>query len=667
MVDEYKVTDQEIFSLTNLAEILDEDTVKTLGKDLLHLIEGDIESRKGWLSRMDAAMRLAVQVVEKKNTPWENASNVKVPVVTNACIQFQSRALTALVDSSQPVRCKVLGKDKSQSKLARAIRVQNYMSWQLLHDMEEWEDDMDRLLFVLAMLGVCYKKTHYSPHLKRIVSDIILPQDLIINYDAKNFYEARKTERIEVSKNEVFELKAEGLWLDVDVEFERPANDPNKERDNAKGLVQTQNVEDTPMYGYECHCLVDLDSDGYKEPYVVTMDNKGTIVRITPRFEEEDIITDDKGNLIKIEAENYFTQYIFIPDPHSSVSGIGYGVLLGPNNEAVNTMINQLIDASTKSVMGGGFIGRGARLKGGRLKLAMGQYTHVPVSGDDLRKNIVDAPVPKPDPTMFQLAVFLMNQAESTGSLTDMMQGQNPGQNQKVGTTMAVLEEGMKVYQSIHRRLHRAFSRELVQLYKLNRMFFNEQEYNALLDEVPSEEEIQQVIAQNGGNEQQLQMALEKRQAMLEAGEKDFAEEGLDIIPNSDPKSVSQSLQLIKSQSLLEKMMILGLNRQEVAKRVLAAEQHQDVEALMQPNPEPPSIEQLEYQLAVMKEMREGVTAYTNNIKTIAEAEAIEPGRQLEAYKATMDQINKQLDREQNEKTQQQAPVQPNNRGNGIS
>lgn len=650
---EYSPANEE-FQLQNIAEILSEEFLDSISLDLLEKIKEDDKSREGWIRDHEEYLNLAAQVKEEKNFPWKNASNVKFPLLTNACLQFHARALPALVESSRPIKPKIIGRDPQGEKLRRGMRVSTYMSYQILEEMDEWVDDLDRLLFILPMIGLCYKKTYYSPAVRRLKSVLLTPKEVIVNYEARNFERARITEVLEVSNNELIELQREGLWRDC--EFSEPQQNPNKNmaRDKAKNITPPKRNSDTPYEFYESHCWLDIDEDGYDEPYIVTLEKEsGKIVRITPRWTPENLIMDEQGRVVKIKAENFFTPWIFFPDPHSAVSGIGFGTLLGPNNEAINTIINQLIDAGTKENLGGGFIGRGAKLKGGALRFVPGEWKLVNTVGDDLRKSFVPLPTAPPSGALFNLLQLLISVGDQTGNMTDMIKGQNPGQNQKVGTTMAVLEQGMKVYSSIYRRLHRALTKEYKQIYNLNKQYLDEDLYVTVLDEVPSEQEILAMAQQQGLGEEQLQQVLKAREEHINAGRDDFEDEKVDVVPASEPSMISDTLRLMKGQSLMEKMgMGLRLNPDVVTRRVLEAEQHEDIDELMDIPQPPPSLEDRRFLLELIQDQREHVNSQFDNLLKVAQAEGVEKGNQIAAYTAALNSLDKQFDREYQETKQ---------------
>ena len=238
------------FGMTNIAELIDEEELKRVGSQLKEAIEEDEQSREGSLAMADEWLKLATQVVEQKSTPWQGASNVKYPLMTMACINFHSRALPALVSGNRPVLARAMGKSNLKKSM-RSDRVSKYMSWQVTDQMEEWTPDMDRLLFVLPIVGLCFKKTTFSPSLRRLKSELLLPHDVIVNYEAKSFERARMTQKIQLDSNEYVELVREGLFLDSDIEKPNVGEVAQEMRDQANGTTSPGDRSDTPYLLYE--------------------------------------------------------------------------------------------------------------------------------------------------------------------------------------------------------------------------------------------------------------------------------------------------------------------------------------------------------------------------------------------------------------------------------
>jgi hypothetical protein len=630
----YKL-DKAYYSV-NIAEDLDEKNLLEIGNSLAELVNDDDLSRSSWLDDQDEWMKLASQVRETKDFPWERASNVKYPLVSLASLQFHARALPSLINSNLPVRAKVLGRDPGQAKQMRADRVSRYMSYQVLDEMEEWLDDMDRMMIVLPIIGLCYKKTYYSENLKRNRSVLVMPRDLIVNYFATDYKRARLSHVMIMDRNEVKEFQARGIFLEADLqEDSKPLKGM---RDETIGLSAPGNSasEDTPLELIESHCWWDLDEDGYKEPYIITFHRESRkILRIVARWEEDGIEYNEKGKIVKIEPCEYFTPFTFLPDPNSAVYGIGFGRLLGPTNESVNTIINQLIDAGTLSNLQSGFLARGVKLKGGATRFRPGEWKIVNTTGDDLRKSIVPMPVRDPSSTLFQLLGMLIESGTRLSSVSDIMVGDNPGQNQPASTTMTVLEQGLKVFTGIYKRIHKALTQEYKKLYKLNFRYMDEMHYQDILDEGAQQPQIPPNTPPDQV-QQIMMMAQENPQPV--ASIMDFSPEGLDIVPASDPNFVSDSQKSMKAQSLLQKLaMGLPLNPVVVTQKVLESEGQEDIQQLMTLPPQPPSPQQMEFELETIRVQIEAFKAYFDALSKTAQAEAAEEGNQLNTYRAIVD------------------------------
>jgi len=236
----------------------------------------------------------------------------------------------------------------------------------------------------------CLRKVIYHPGKNRNVSELIYPKHLVVNYWTKNLADApRLTHEIQLQDNDVMERINSGLFIDQDYSLEIPEEETIS--NDIHGTSQPAEDETTPNSFIEQHLWLDLDDDGYKEPYIVTYGG-GKVARIVAGFDLEGVKV--KGTkIVRIERIDYFTKYGFVPNPDGSFYDIGFGLLLGPINETINTTLNQLLDAGTMSNRSAGFLGRGARIKGGEHSFNPFEWKQVLSTGDDLRKAIVTLPV----------------------------------------------------------------------------------------------------------------------------------------------------------------------------------------------------------------------------------------------------------------------------------
>ena len=615
---------EEILSGQNLAELLYD---KDLGQIGTHVCEGytnDKQSREGWEGKLDEWTKLALQVAEQKTTPWPGAANVKYPLITTAALQFNARAYPALLPGTSPIRGRVVGFDKTGEKAERAIRIGKHMSYQILSEMEDWEEEMDRLLFALPIVGCMFKKTYFDSVRGSNKSEIVYPKELVVNYWAKSLEEAERiTHVLQMTENDIYERTVAETYIDIDIDDLTPApnveDQQKKVSDEALGLETPELTDSTTPYTILEQCVyLDLDDDGYKEPYIVTVEEGSQkVLRIVPRFMEDDVQYVGK-NILRINPINFYTKYSFIPSPDGGFYDIGFGVLLGPINKTINTLINQLLDAGTLSNMQAGFVAKGIRIKGGTKNFLPGEWKTANSVGDDLRKGLVPLPVREPSQVLFSLLGMMIESGEKLSSVTEVMTGEIPGQNTKATVAMAAIEQGMKVFSSIYKRIHRSLSKEYKKLYTLNSIFLPTESYFNVLD-----------VGQEGAQEIGLQ---------------DYSQEDVDVIPTSDPNVATEEQRLAKVESIGQ-LLQMGqpINSQEFVKRYLEATEQPNIEALMEVPEQGPTLEEQQLEFEKFKfteendraweELRiKGIVGETTGLKNVADAEAAEEGDQLAQY-----------------------------------
>ena len=575
--NEAKLSIDDILTSINLAEKLDDEELREIGSRVVREYREDEQSRSDWLKMYETAMKIATQVVEAKSHPWDKASNIKFPLITIGAMQFHARAYPALLPSKGVVQIGTIGIDQDGQKALQAKVVNAHMNYQFEHEMEGWEEDMDRLLITLPITGCEFKKTYFDPNKGYNCSEYVRSSDLVVNYYAKSMEEAsRKTHILSMDSNELVTMQRSGLFLDVELGSPQPRNDEaTKIKDASAGTTPPATNEDTtPRKILEYHGFLDLDGDGYKEPYVVTVDEASEkVLRIVARFFREDILSNQHEQIYKINPTEYFTKYDFIPNPTGGIYGIGFGVLLGPLNESSNTLINQLVDAGTLSNLQSGFISRNLRIKNGQARFSPGEWKEVNASGADIKQGIFPLPVREPSMVLFQLLQMLIGAGERLTSTTDMMVGENPGQNQKATTTMAVLDQGMKVFTAIYKRIRRAMTKEFQKVFALNFYYMDEQKTAVLFD---------------GKITMQKQM---------------YDKTHMVVFPSADPNISSAAEKQQHAQALLSMLPLGGFNDYEVKKRALDAMGVSDPETLLlDPNQAPPNPDMVKLQLQGQEE-----------------------------------------------------------------
>ena len=550
----------------NIAADLPQEELDEIAVDLVRRIKEDEKSMEPWFKRYEEYMKMALQVKETKTFPWKNAANVKYPIVTIAAMQFHARAYPSIVNNKSVVKGKVVGYDPSGEKAKRAERVGKHMTYQLIEQIENWDDDMDKLCLILPIAGCVFKQVSWDSFDEKMAVDLILPTDMIINYWAKSMEDARRiTRRRYYYKNTVIEYQRDGKFLQVDlpepkIRGKTPAEDKSQLR-----RFHGTDADDVPYEIYECQTYLDLDLDGYKEPYMVLIEPESPkILRITPNYSLKDIKKNDQGKIVRIRQRRQFIKYDFIPSPDGGLLGVGFGLLLGSLNEVVNTSINQLLDQGTMKTTGGGFIGKGIKMKTGKISFEPGEYKVVQSTGDDLRKSIVQLPINDPSPVLFNLLQAIDQKASQVIAISEISTGKLPGQNTPATTTISSIEEGMKLFNAIYKRIWRQLKKEFKRVFELNQVHVDQVEYYTVLDSTGSVQETGQV------------------------SQSDYNDEDLDVVPESDPNVASDALRLMKAQQLVELIPLGAVDPAKAGQRILEAlDQPNPQELMPQPQPDP--------------------------------------------------------------------------------
>lgn len=537
---------EEIVQADNLVPLLDPVFVARIGSLAVNEYDIDLKSREGWEKKYDRAMDLAMQVAKEKTFPWPGASNVKFPLLTQAAIQFQARAYPAIIAGSNLVKGRVLGPDPDGVKRDRADRMAMHMTWQLLFDIPGWEEDTDKLLLRLPIVGCVFRKCWYDPIQSRNMAETVPPKDFVVNYWSPGLDKAPRYTHVQrYYPHEIEEFIRSGLW----VPFKYEADDG----EDPDALIEI----------YEQHRLIDIDGDGYPEPYVVTLGKDGSVARIVACFDEDGIKVadgEDGPRIVRIERKQYFVKYGFIPAPDGSFYDIGFGHLLDNIAASIDTIINQLIDAGTLGNMQGGFLAGGIKIKGGSMRFTPGEWKRVDgATGGPLRDAIVPLQLPGPSAVLFSMLELLIGAAKDITSVQDIMTGSQDSQTAPT-TALALIEQGQKVFTAIYKRVHRAFGEELRILRRLNRDYLDGEQYFALTD-MPGQ------VTQD-----------------------DYQDKDLDVMPVSDPTAVNDMQKMAKAQVLMMHNGDPLVNQMEIRKRTFEAAGIDNLKVLFevpQPPPDP--------------------------------------------------------------------------------
>jgi chaperonin GroES len=578
----------------DISSLVEDTALASLADEVCENYERDKRSREDWSKVAERALKdMARCDWEEKDYPWKGASNVHYPLLPYAVMQFNARSYPAIVKGDEAVSCKVVGADNGMpvmgpdgqpvmqvqgmpvvptpqgpavmtpqglvplpegaqpepmwrrepgAKAKRAARVRDYMNYQLFYRMGDWEGETDAMLAQIAAIGCAFRKVWYGGrHNSRFVPAL----KLVVNNDAKTLEDAPQITE-EIDGVYPFHIKrdiATGKYREIDL-------DP--EEKDARLLIEQQ-------------CHFDLDGDGMAEPYIVTVDHKERkILRVVPDFGPEQVKMVD-GRVAYIERRKFYVKYEFLPHPEGKFYNIGLAHLLDQYGAVVNTIINQMIDANHAATAGGGFIGSGLRIQGqgqsSSLRFRPGEYKTVPVQGSALREGIYERTTPQLSPVMFQLLDLILGAAKDIASIKDVLSGDASNMGQ-VGTTLAMIEQGLQVFTAIYKRIYRGLKGEFALLFDNIAKYTDEQaarDYIELLDDPAANFET------------------------------DFNGSDMDIRPISDPSSVTKMQKMARAQFLMgtvEQLAAVGGDPKEALRRVYEAADVEDIDKLLPP-PDP--------------------------------------------------------------------------------
>lgn len=600
---------------SNIADLIDKDELASLGLKVAQETERDLATMSDWIELTNKAMSIAKQVLEVKNTPWQNAANVKYPLITGASIQFAARAYAEVIKGNDVVKGKVVGADPDGQKAAKSKRKSTHMSYQLLEEMPEWEPQTDQMLHMMPVIGTCFKKSYFCPLRGRNVSELVKAGEGGLIFDNKNTKDLETTRRVThefpLYGNDIKERISAKLYIEEDMAKLMPADSDGDEQ--------------APHTMLEQHRWMDLDKDGYEEPYIVTIHKPSSLVlRVVPRYDHNTVMVDEDEKIIRITPATYFTKYGFFPDPEGGFLDLGFGHILYPINETINSTINQLLDAGTLANRQGGFVSRGFRAKANTFSLGLGEWKQLDIASGDMKNSLMPLPMKGPSPVLFQLLGFMVEAGKSLANQTEVLQGQTQA-NTPATTTLALIEQGLKVYNAIYKRFYRSLKAELNKLAKLNKIYLEDVVYFNILDE-------EGVVARA-----------------------DYDDANADVIPVADPSASTEVQRMARAQALMQILQhpstdddyILAQYAESIGedpkKVILAPEKRQ------QPTPDPKLIElqeKMSYNGAKIK-IEEALAISqieVNNsivIANTAKAEAAEVGQQLQQYMAIADANHK--------------------------
>jgi hypothetical protein len=441
----------------NIAEEMDENTLQSLGMELLDDIQRDRDSRKDWETAYKEGLTLLGLKYEERTEPWNGACGVFHPMITEAVVRFQSETIMETFPAQGPVKTKIIGKDTREKEEA-ARRVKDDMNYELTERMPEFRSEHERMLWSLPATGSAFKKVYYDPNMQRQVSLFVPAEDIIISYGASSIEMAERiSHRMFKTKNEIRKLQVAGFYRDVELGEPTKTTDEIQERKNKETGFNSLNDDRFELF--ECH--INLDLEGYEDkedgketgieiPYVVTViGGTGEILSVRRNYHEDDPTK---------ARRDHFVHYVYIPG--FGVYGFGLFHLIGGFARSATSIMRQLVDAGTLSNLPGGLKSRGLRIKGDDTPIAPGEFRDVDVGSGAIRDNILPLPYKEPSQTLYNLLGTIVEEGRRFAATADMkisdMSAQAP-----VGTTLALLERMLKVMSAVQARVHYSFKQEL--------------------------------------------------------------------------------------------------------------------------------------------------------------------------------------------------------------
>jgi len=562
ITDETQVDLSNVPFNANLAEYISEDELSKFSSDLVNAFEADRESRKDWEDTYIKGLDMLGFKYEDRTQPFEGASGVVHPLLAESVTQFQAQAYKELLPPSGPVRTQIVGEVTPQTE-QQATRVKDYMNYYIMNVMEEFDPEMDQLLFYLPLSGSAFKKVYYDEILKRCVAKFVASEDLVINYLATDLEQAERiTHIVKMSSNEVRKLQVSGFYRDVEINsgLIENTNEVQAKVNELQGVEAVSEEQNEEHIILEMHVDADVpgfeDTSGVKLPYIITIDQYSQkILSIKRNYKEGD--TTYKKNA-------YFVHFKFLP----GLGFYGFGLIhmLGGLSRTATSVLRQLIDAGTLANLPAGFKARGMRIRDHDEPLQPGEFRDVDVTGTSIKESLLPLPYKEPSGTLFQLLGFSVDAGKSFAAIADMKMGEGNEQN-PVGTTLALLERGTKVMSAIQKRLYYSQRKEFKLLATCLQMY------------TPPEYPYHVV-----GGDRMIKQA-------------DF-DDRVDIIPVSDPNifSMSQRVMLAQQQLQLAQSNPQMHNLREAYRRMYAAMGVDSIDAILkpdrdQPAPQSPAVE----------------------------------------------------------------------------
>ena len=448
----------------NLVDFLEDSTVAEISSELLAEFDECDSSREEWERTYKQGLELLGFKYEDRNEPFQGASGATHPVLAEAVTQFQALAYKELLPAGGPVRTQVMGLETSE-KVAQAARVKDFMNYQLMVNMKEYEPEFDQMLFNLPLSGSTFKKIYYDAILQRSVSKFVPAEDLYVPYTATSLDDTETIiHRVKMTYNEILTHQLAGIYSAEANISDTGSYSPSEVQEGKNKLDGTEPNKNDIYSILECHVNLEIEgfedinpeteeSTGMKFPYIVTLEeDTGEVLAIKRNWKVNDQLK---------KRQDYFVHFKFLP----GLGFYGFGLIhmIGGLSRTATAALRQLLDAGTLSNLPAGFKMRGIRVRDEAQPLQPGEFRDVDAPGGNLRDAFMPLPFKGPDATLLQLMGAVVEAGQRFASIADMQVGDG-NQGAAVGTTVALLERGSRVMSAIHKRLYAAMKCEFMLL-----------------------------------------------------------------------------------------------------------------------------------------------------------------------------------------------------------
>jgi hypothetical protein len=507
----------------NLADVLDESRLTSIGHEIIRLADDDDRSREEWRKTYSNGLKLLGLKYESRTEPWENACGAFHPVLLESVIRFNAEAMSSVFPGGGPVKTEIIGA-VSEKRTKTAKRIQRDLNNMCRRIIKGFRDETDMMLFNLPLAGTTFRSWRFDEVHKRPAAHYVLPEHMLIPYSAASLDSADRFTIIHYkTSNWVKAKQASGFYRDVDVgPGSATYNDPiTQEKDRIEGKSDASTArDDSPHKLYECHIHYYIEEDPYNQngepiPYVVTVDTDShEVLAIRREWRESDPTCERVRSVVQHKYMPGFGPY-----------GIGLINILGGLTESATSIMRQLVDAGTLSNLPAGYKAKGLRIKDDSDPIGPGEWRDVEVSAGTLRENFFPLPYKEPSTVLYSLLGQIVEEARRIGAVADMKVTDMSGTNMPVGTTLAIIERSLKVMSSVQQRLYESFTQELNVLYDIVKSYMLEMPYPFALADDEAQASRQEDYGMN-----------------------------VDVVPVADPNATTMAQQIIQMQAITQLM-----------------------------------------------------------------------------------------------------------------